>query len=104
MLVSTTSNLEGYTITEYLGIVCGVADYVADSPYSGGEALMQRKLYEKAVERAFSSMTENARKVRADAVIGIIPCPAVHGEMGTVTIAMQGTAVKIRKKNSCETA
>ncbi len=60
---------------------------------------MQRQLYEKAVERAFAAMTDNARRLRADAVVGIIPCPAVHGEMGTVTIAMQGTAVKIRKKD-----
>ena len=80
MIITTTPNIEGYEITEYLGIVGGNIDIIYG----------QDELVKLAEER------------NADAVVGIksMSYVEVTGNVANSTIyyVTIGTAVKIRKK------
>ena len=80
MIITTTPNIEGYEITEYLGIVGGDIDII----YGQDE------------------LVRLAEEKNADAVVGVMSMPYVEVQ-GAVTGSSVyqitiGTAVKIRKK------
>ena len=97
MILTTTNSVEGMKITEYKGIVTGVA--VNDKKLTMGFSVSK---YYKAIqdsidvvkEKAFQSLRSNAEKLNANAVVGI----KVEIELTTSNYAMvsvTGTAVAV---------
>ena len=97
MILTTTNSIEGHEISEYKGIVTGVA--LNEEKLTLGFSVSK---YYKAVEEsidtvkenAFQRMVENAEKMNADAVVGI----KVEIELTTSNYAMAsvtGTAVTL---------
>jgi uncharacterized protein YbjQ (UPF0145 family) len=97
MVLTTTNAIEGFKIIEYKGIVTGVA--INEQKLSMGFSMAK---YHKALqssidatkETAFQTLTDNAKKVGANAVVGIkveIELLASNYAMVSVT----GTAVSV---------
>ncbi|WP_299363672.1 heavy metal-binding domain-containing protein [Winogradskyella sp.] len=97
MILTTTNSIEGFKIINYLGIVTGVA--INEEKLVMGFSLSK---YYKALqesidtvkEKAFQTLTENAKKLNANAVVGI----KVEIELTTTNYAMvsvTGTAVTV---------
>ena len=97
MILTTTNSIEGFKIIEYCGIVTGVA--MNEKRISGGFSVSK---YYKALEdrigvvkeAAFQKLRENAKKLNANAIVGIkveIELTAHNYAMVSVT----GTAVKV---------
>jgi len=95
MVLTTTNTIEGFRIIEYKGIVTGLA--INDKSLSVGFKIS--KYYAKVKEsiaavkeEAFQDLSENAKKLNANAVVGI----KVDIEMSASNYAMvsvTGTAV-----------
>jgi uncharacterized protein YbjQ (UPF0145 family) len=103
MLMTTTSTIDGRPIAQYLGIVAGeaviganvVRDFFASvRDIVGGRSGSYEKVLAKAREIAFEEMQENAKKLGANAVIGIDLDYEVLGEKnGMLMVTASGTAV-----------
>jgi uncharacterized protein YbjQ (UPF0145 family) len=105
MIVSTTFNLEGYKITEYLGIVRGI---IVRSPtimqnfmgglktIVGGKIGAFTDMCEATRQQAYDDMVNHAKQMGADAIIGMQYDASDIGESGTEVLCF-GTAVKIQK-------
>jgi len=97
MVLTTTNSIEGFKITDYKGIVTGVA--INEQKLTIGFSMSK---YYKAMqesinatkETAFKTLTENAKSQGANAVVGIkveIELTASNYAMVSVT----GTAVTV---------
>jgi uncharacterized protein YbjQ (UPF0145 family) len=97
MVLTTTNSVEGFKITDYKGIVTGVSLF--DGKIAMGFSMSK---YLKSIqdsidttkEKAFQTLTENAKKLSANAVVGI----KVEIELTTSNTAMvsvTGTAVLV---------
>ena len=80
MILSTTNNIDGKTVKNYLGIVTGEtiigANIVKDVFASirdivGGRSGSYEKVLREAKDIALKEMTDNAIRLNADAVVGI---------------------------------
>jgi uncharacterized protein YbjQ (UPF0145 family) len=80
MLITTTPNIEGKRITEYLGIVTGEAVVGANlfrdlfaglRDIVGGRSGAYEKELRKARNLAFEEITEAAQELGANAVVGV---------------------------------
>lgn len=104
MLVTTTNNLEGKKIENYYGIVVGEAVMGANvfkdifasiRDIVGGRSGSYEDELTKARKIAFSELTEEARLLGANAVIGIDIDYEVIGQGGSMLmVSICGTAVK----------
>lgn len=97
MITTTCSNIEGYRIKEYRGIVSGASIYnFGGGFFAGGYSDKgQSKLFGSALETAKEILVKNAVNVGADAVIGIQTALVVTNPLIAVTLT--GTAVKTEK-------
>lgn len=105
MIVTTTPNIEGQRITEYLGVVTGEAilganairDFFANiRDVVGGRSGAYEKVLRSAREEAFEEMEERATKRGANAVVGVDIDYEVLGETnGMMMVSVSGTAVKL---------
>ncbi|MGB6268821.1 MAG: heavy metal-binding domain-containing protein [Olleya sp.] len=97
MILTTTNSIEGFKISDYKGIVTGVSLF--DGKIAMGFSMSK---YLKSIqdsidttkEKAFQTLTENAKKLGANAVVGI----KVEIELTTSNTAMvsvTGTAVSV---------
>ncbi len=103
MILTTTPALEGRAIKEYRGIVTGEAimganlfrDFFAGiRDIVGGRSAAYEKELDRARQLAFAEMEERARKLGADAVIGIDLDYEVIGQAGSMLmVSVSGTAV-----------
>jgi uncharacterized protein YbjQ (UPF0145 family) len=105
MIVTTTFNLEGYHITEYLGIVRGI---IVRSPtimqnfmgglktIVGGKIGAFTNMCETTRQQAYDDMVNHAKQLGADAIVGMQYDASDIGETGTEVLCF-GTAVKIKK-------
>lgn len=97
MILTTTNSIEGFKIEDYLGIVTGVA--INEETISGGFSMSKySKKIQTAVnnvkERAFQQLSENAKQLKANAVVGI----KVEIELTTTNypmVSVTGTAIKV---------
>ena len=103
MIVTTTNDIAGHSITGYLGIVRGI---VVRSPsisqgFTGGlqsifggniDAFTQ--VCEEARREAFDRMVAHAQQIGADAIIGM-RYDATEFYQGTTEVLAYGTAVKL---------
>ena len=102
MLVTTTESLPGREVNEVLGVVFGSCVQTkhigkdlraAGRTLIGGEARGYTELMEEARRTAMQRMIEDAKKIGADAVIGMRYATAqtMHGAAELIAF---GTAVK----------
>ena len=94
MIITTTSQIEGYRITDYLTTVTGTDIYVVGGLFGGGMA-NQEKLFGTAYKNALSKMEAKVNEVNADAIVGLSVSFTGAANSGSVSVALVGTAVKI---------
>jgi uncharacterized protein YbjQ (UPF0145 family) len=106
MITSTTDSLEGKTIIAYYGVVTGEAilganifkDFFAGiRDIVGGRSAAYESELKKAREIAIKEMTEQAKTLGANAVVGIdldYETISLSGGGGMLMVAASGTAVK----------
>lgn len=106
MIVTTTPDIQGRTITDYLGIVSGDA-VLGSNLFSdlfaslrdviGGRTASYEKLFAEAKRLAIEAMEERARDLGADAVVGVdLDCEVIGGDQKTMLmVSANGTAVKL---------
>jgi uncharacterized protein YbjQ (UPF0145 family) len=105
MLITTTPNIEGKRIKEYLGIVTGEAVLGANlfrdlfaglRDIVGGRSGAYEKELRKARDLAFEEITEAAQELGANAVVGVDIDYEVMGEKnGMLMVSVSGTAVVV---------
>ncbi len=104
MIVSTTHSIEGKTITAYQGIVTGEviigANFVKDifasfRDFFGGRAESYERVLREAKEKALEEMITEARRMGADAIVGVDLDYETLGQRGSMLmVSASGTAVK----------
>ncbi|PWD66842.1 heavy metal-binding domain-containing protein [Pectobacterium parmentieri] len=107
MQLSTTPNLEGFTITEYYGVVTGEAilganifrDFFASiRDVVGGRSGAYEKELRKARQIAFKELQEQAEDLGANAIVGIdLDYETVGKDSSMLMVTVSGTAVKVRR-------
>ncbi|HRH21135.1 MAG TPA: heavy metal-binding domain-containing protein [Brevundimonas sp.] len=105
MIHSTTPMIEGRPVGEYLGVVAGEAilgaNIVRDAfagirDVIGGRSGSYEKVLREAREEAMKEMTEAARRLGADAIVGIDYDYETLGATGSMLmVAVSGTAVRL---------
>jgi len=105
MILTTTPNIEGHRIKEYLGVVAGETilgtnffrDFFARvRDVVGGRSGAYEKELARARAIAFQEIQEEALKVGANAIVGIDLDYEVMGETGSMLmVSISGTAVRV---------
>jgi uncharacterized protein YbjQ (UPF0145 family) len=105
MLLSTTPNIEGMSISRYNGVVTGEAILGANlfkdifasiRDIVGGRSAAYEAELQRAREIAFEELTQQARDLGANAVIGIdIDYETVGERGGMLMVSVSGTAVTV---------
>ncbi len=106
MLLTTTPNIEGKTITQYCGVVAGEAILGANlfkdlfagiRDLVGGRSGTYERELQKAREIALEEIQERARELGANAVVGIDLDYEVIGQNGSMLmVSASGTAVVVK--------
>jgi len=104
MLITTTPQIEGKRVRAYLGVVSGEAIMGADifkdlfagiRNIVGGRAAAYEQELRRAKDIALEEMTENAKSLGANAVIGVDLDYETLGQGGNMLmVSASGTAVK----------
>ena len=106
MIITTTDGVEGRRVAHYLGIVSGEAvlgtnilrDFMAGiTDVLGGRATGYEEELRRAKGTALSEMTEEARELGANAIIGV-DLDYEHlggGNRSMLMVSANGTAVRI---------
>lgn len=105
MILATTSTLQGKEIVEYVGIVSGevilganvVRDFLASiTDIIGGRSGAYESKLSEGREMALREMSEKARRLGANAVIGVdLDFETLRD--GMMIVVATGTAVRIRE-------
>jgi uncharacterized protein YbjQ (UPF0145 family) len=102
--VTTGNSLEGYNVSEYLGVVRGIVVRAqtigqgirgAFSSMFGGNIKAYEEVCEQARLEAYERMVEHARDRGADAIIAM-RYDATEFAAGVTEVLAYGTAVKLR--------
>ncbi len=106
MIITTTPNIEGKSITEYLGVVAGEAIMGANifkdlfasvRDIVGGRSSAYEAELEKARTTAFEDITAKARELGAEAIVGVDLDYEVIGTNGSMLmVSISGTAVVVK--------
>lgn len=106
MILSTTPTLEGRQITEYHGIIVGEAIMGANvfkdlfaklTDIVGGRSGAYEKELSKARKIAMEELSEHAKELGANAVVGIdLDYEVVGPNGGMLMVSVSGTAVTVR--------
>ena len=105
MILTTTPQVEGYTIREYKGVVTGEtiigANFMKDifagiRDIVGGRSASYEKVLRQAKDTSMDEMAERARALGANAIVGIDIDYETIGETNSMLmVATSGTAVVI---------
>jgi uncharacterized protein YbjQ (UPF0145 family) len=105
VILSTTNNIEGRPVKNYLGIVTGetiiganiLKDFFAGiRDIVGGRSGSYERVLREAKDTALKEMKENATRLGADAVLGIdLDYETVGNRGGMLMVTASGTAVKL---------
>lgn len=107
MQVTTTSTIDGSTVSEYLGVVTGEAIMGANvfrdvfaglRDIVGGRSAGYEKSLREARETAIEEMTTKANELGADAVLGVdVDYESIQAGQGgsMMMVSVSGTAVKL---------
>lgn len=103
MIVTTTPSIEGKTIKEYRGIVCGevitgvnfVKDFMAGiRDFVGGRSSSYEKELIQARDNSLREMQSRALEVGATAIVGVdIDYEVLGSSGGMLMVSCSGTAV-----------
>ena len=96
-IVTTTNNVDGYIVKDYISTVTGTDIYMVGGLLGGGMA-NQEKLFGNAYQNALNKMIDKAKEKNANAIIGISLNFTGAANTGSVIVALVGTAVKVEKK------
>ncbi len=97
MILTTTNSIEGFKISDYKGIVTGVAIFEGKITMGFSMAKYYKSVQEsidKTKEVAFQRLRDNAKKLDANAVVGI----KIDIELTTsnyTMVSVTGTAVHV---------
>jgi uncharacterized protein YbjQ (UPF0145 family) len=103
MLVTTTPNVEGYRITQYMGLVNGETimganifrDFMASiTDVIGGRSGAYESKLKEARDIAIGEMVAQAERLGANGIVGVDVDYEVVRE-GMLMVAVSGTAVRI---------
>lgn len=106
MLITTSTNLEGFQITQQLGIVRGITvrsrglggNFVGSfMTLFGGKNTIYTNLCESAREEAYQLMIKNAEHLGANAIINM-RYESNEVMQGVTEVLAYGTAVVVEKK------
>ena len=110
MILTTTPQIEGCSIVEYMGIVTGEAIMGANifkdlfagvRDVVGGRSATYEKELIRAQKIALEEVEYRAQQVGANAVVGVDLDYEVLGEKGTMLmVTASGTAVKVSERKS----
>lgn len=105
MLITTTSHIEGMHIAKYYGIVSGEtiigANFVRDlfasvRDFVGGRSGSYEEVLRQAKSTALREMEDDARRLGANAVIGVdLDYETVGGNGSMLMVTASGTAVLV---------
>jgi uncharacterized protein YbjQ (UPF0145 family) len=105
MIISTTPTLEGHPVKEYRGLVTGETiiganlfrDFFAGiRDIVGGRAGSYEEVLREAKDTAVREMTDEARKLGANAVVGVdLDYETLGSANGMLMVTASGTAVVI---------
>ena len=102
MILTTTNAVEGFKVTEYKGIVTGISYNTSYKNMSFKEMFNISKYYEiyeegmqSIKEEAFQKLTANAKKMNANAIVGITVDLEIAANSTTILASVTGTAVHI---------
>lgn len=105
MVLSTTNNIDGKPIKDYLGIVTGETiiganifkDFFASMrDIVGGRSRSYEKVLREAKDIALKEMTENAIGLGANAVVGVdLDYETVGKGGGMLMVTASGTAIRL---------
>ncbi|MFD2566969.1 YbjQ family protein [Pseudotenacibaculum haliotis] len=105
MILSTTNNIDGKPVQDYLGLVTGETIIGANifkdifagiRDIVGGRSGSYERVLREAKDTALKEMTDNAMRMGADAVIGIdLDYETVGANGGMLMVTASGTAVKL---------
>ena len=107
ILITTSTNLEGYKITQQLGLVRGITVRSRSAlgniaggfmTLFGGRSAIFTELCEKAREEALQLMIEDGKKMGANAIINM-RYDANEVMSGLTEVLAYGTAVVVEKTN-----
>ncbi|WP_428660871.1 heavy metal-binding domain-containing protein [Runella sp.] len=103
MLITTTNNIEGKTITKYIGLVNGeaiiganlVKDFFAGiSDIVGGRSGAYEQGLREAKGIALKEMIEQAQRLGANAIIGVdLDFQTIGGNGSMLMVSANGTAI-----------
>jgi uncharacterized protein YbjQ (UPF0145 family) len=105
MFVTTTFDIDGYRIAEYKGLVRGIivrAPTIAQGLIGGLKGIVGGRIgaytdmCEQARDQAYESMLEHARKMGANAIVGVRYDASEVAHSGTEVLCY-GTAVVLAK-------
>ena len=104
MLNTTTHNIDGEQIKEYLGVVTGEAisgaNFIKDMmaslrDFTGGRSGAYEQELSKARNIAFDEMNQKARDMGANGVVGIdIDYGTIREKGSMLMVSVNGTAIK----------
>ena len=105
MIITTTDQVEGRRVIDYLGVVTGEAiigvnvfrDFFAGiRDIVGGRSGGYQNALKDAREHAMADMRDAAKRLGADAVIGVdLDYEALGKENGMLMVSINGTAVRL---------
>jgi uncharacterized protein YbjQ (UPF0145 family) len=105
MIITTTDQVEGRRIIDYLGVVTGEAiigvnvfrDFFAGiRDIVGGRSGGYQNALRDAREHAMADMQDAAKRLGADAVVGIdLDYEVLGKENGMLMVSINGTAVRL---------
>lgn len=99
VLLSTTSALEGFSVTRYWGLARGIAARAPtfaqefDEPAFGGERGSDAEVTEQVRWQATSRMQQHGLQLGANAVLGVRYALSVEGK--SVQVLCYGTAASV---------
>jgi uncharacterized protein YbjQ (UPF0145 family) len=108
VIVTTTDSVDGATVAQYLGVVSGDAVlgtnifkdlFASVRDVVGGRAGAYEKVLQEGKDMALADMTERARALGADAVIGVdLDYEVIGGDNKTLLmVSVNGTAVRLAR-------
>ncbi len=106
MIITTTPNIENHQIVEYKGLVFGevvsganfIRDFLASiTDVIGGRSGAYESKLNSARQEALEELEKEAKKVGANAVVGVsMEYQSMGGDKGMFIVVATGTAVVIR--------
>lgn len=108
MILTTTNSVEGFRITDYKGIVTGIS-YDSSYNYKGASVSFKDMFnmskyydaYESGIESikesAFQKLQEHAKKMGANAIVGIKVDIEPMSSSHAVVVSVTGTAVVVQE-------